>query len=236
MKGRSKRLRDGGGVVARLRDTPTRLWARWRLGYGITPLSYEWGTDRGLPVHRYYLNQFLKEFKSDIKGHCLEFQNPQYVPRLGRSAVSRLDILHIDETNPQATLVADLTKPNGLPSDQFDCIVCTHVLHVILDLDRAIAELWRILKPGGVLLVAVPHISMDGLEYQEIWRFTPHGLTALLARRFGPTNVQVRAYGNSLTAAGEIRGVVMTEFQRSELEHHDPRFPVEVCARAVKTT
>jgi hypothetical protein len=104
---------------------------------------------------------------------------------------------------------------------------------VILDLDRAVSELHRILKPGGVLIAAVPHISMYGEEYGEIWRFTPGGLRLLLTRAFGQ-GVLVRGYGNSLTAAGEIRGVTAREFLQSELDCHDSRFPVEVCARAVK--
>jgi SAM-dependent methyltransferase len=148
--------------------------------------------------------------------------------------VESLDILHIDASSPHATLIADLTRPNHLPRNRFDCIVCTHVLHVIFAVQHAVAELFRILKPGGTLLVAVPHISMYGPEYGEIWRMTPIGLQALLSPAFGPNNVLVRSYGNSLTAAGEIRGVVSNEFLRSELDSHDLRFPVEVCARAVK--
>jgi SAM-dependent methyltransferase len=197
-------------------------------------LSYEWGTDRGLPIHRYYIERFLAEFASAIRGDCLEFQDPQYTPRFGGSAVVNLDILHTDDTNPRATIVADLTKPNALPSNRFDCIVCTHVLHVIFDLGKALAEIHRILKPGGVLLVAVPHISMCGPQYHELWRFTPEGLASVLAPAFGAENVIVRAYGSSLTAAGEIRGLVVDEFVKSELESHDPRFAVEVCARAIK--
>jgi glycosyltransferase involved in cell wall biosynthesis len=215
--------------------TPMRFCSpgRLQIDIGIDPLSNWWGTDRGLAVHRYYIEQFLSEFTSDIRGHCLEFQDPLYVPRFGGTAVRKLDILHIDGTNPLASLVADLTKPNDLPSDTFDCIVCSHVLHVILDLDRAVSELHRILKPGGVLIAAVPHISMYGEEYGEIWRFTPGGLRLLLTRAFGQ-GVLVRGYGNSLTAAGEIRGVTAREFLQSELDCHDSRFPVEVCARAVK--
>ena len=45
----------------------------------------------------------------------------------------------------------------------------------------------------------------------------------------------VRAYGNSLTAAGEIRGLVEDEFSRATLREHDPAFAVEVCGRAVKS-
>jgi ubiquinone/menaquinone biosynthesis C-methylase UbiE len=148
--------------------------------------------------------------------------------------VEKLDILHIDDSNPRATLVADLIKPNDLPSSRFDCIICTHVLHAIADLDRAIAELYRILKSGGVLLVAVPQVSMCDPRYQELWRFTAEGLALILSKAFGKENVIVEAYGNSLTAAGEIRGMVAHEFSEATLNYHDPRFAVEVCARARK--
>jgi hypothetical protein len=208
--------------------------SRVRLTVGVQPLSYLWGFDRGVPIHRYYLEQFLQEYARDIRGHCLEFQNPGYTPRFGGSAVGKLDILHIDNTNPLATIVADLTQPNDVPSNEFDCIICTHVLHVIAELDKAISELYRILKPGGVLLVSVPHVSMCDPGFHEIWRFTPEGLCLVLAKAFGTSNVNVRAYGNSLTAAGEIRGLVAHEFSKATLDYHDPRFAVEVCARACK--
>lgn len=209
--------------------------ARLRLAVGVQPLSYFWGHDRGLALHRYYLDQFLQEYASDIQGHCLEFCDPAYTPRFGGSAVAKLDILHIDDSNPLATIAADLTKPNDIPSNTFDCIICTHVLHVIFELKSAVAEMHRILRPGAVLLVAVPHVSMYDPREHEIWRFTPEGLHLVLAGAFGAENVTIRAYGNSLTAAAEIRGLVSQEFTKAELDgHHDPRFAVEVCARAVK--
>jgi SAM-dependent methyltransferase len=148
--------------------------------------------------------------------------------------VTALDILHIDDSNPRATLTGDLTQPNGLPSDHFDCIVCTHVLHLIFDVRRASSELHRMLKPGGVLLIAVPNIGMGGSEYHELWGFTSEGLFRVLAEWFAEDSITIRAYGNSLTAAGEIRGVIASEFTRAELNTHDPRFAVEICARAVK--
>jgi SAM-dependent methyltransferase len=145
-----------------------------------------------------------------------------------------LDILHIDDSNPDATLVGDLTKPNALPSDTFDCIICTHVLHMVTDVRPAMAELRRMLKPAGVLLVAVPSVSMCGLQYNELWRFTPEGLSLLLSEAFGATNVTVRGFGNSLAAAAEIRGLVAAELTTDELDLIDPHFPVEVCGRAIK--
>ena len=208
--------------------------ARLKMVSDCEPMSYLWARDRGKPIHRHYLETFLAEFRRDIRGHCLEFQDPEYALEFGGDQVTKLDILHIDDSNKEATIVADLTKKNSLPDNQFDCILCTHVLHMIFDLQPAISDIHRILKPGGVLLVAVPHISMCGPEYHELWRFTPEGLERLLAQSFGGENVMVKAYGNSLTAAGEIRGMIIREFTEQELAYHDPRFAVEICARAIK--
>ncbi|MEJ7809948.1 MAG: glycosyltransferase [Gemmatimonadaceae bacterium] len=207
---------------------------RARLAVGVQPLSYRWGTDRGFAIHRYYLNQFLQAFRADIRGECLEFQDATYAPKYGGSAITRMDVLHLDASNPAATVVADLTKPNDIATDRFDCIICTHVLHLIPELDRAVSEMHRILKPGGVLLAAVPHVSMCDPNEHELWRFTPEGLAVLLSKAFSAEHVVVRAYGNALTAGGELHGLVADEFRPSELEYHDPRFAVEVCARAVK--
>ena len=207
---------------------------RIRLGVGVKALSYNWGNDRGFPIHRYYLELFLSEFAIDIRGHCLEFQRDQYTSQFGKTGVIKLDILHQDHSNPMATLVADLTKPNDLPSDSFDCIICTHVLQSIYDLKKAVCELHRMLKPEGVLLVGVPNVSMCGPEYNELWRFTSEGLQMLLSEVFKHENITMRAYGNSLTTAGDFRGLVTHEFSRKELNYHDFRFASEICAKAVK--
>jgi hypothetical protein len=80
-----------------------------------------------------------------------------------------------------------------------------------------------------------PHVSMCDPGFHEIWRFTPEGLCLVLAKAFGTGSVTVRAYGNSLTAAGEIRGLIAREFSKAALDYHDPRLAVEVCARAYKS-
>ena len=199
-------------------------------------MSYLWGLDRGVPILRHYLEQFLREFSSDIRGHILEFQEDSYTSRFGADRVVKKDILHKEDDNPNATIVADITKPNDIPSAQFDCIICTYVLNVIPDVDKAISELWRILKPGGVLLVAVPQSNMCAPYWHDLWRWTPEGFHLQLAKSFGEPNISVRAYGNSLTAAGDIRGLVTDEFTKAQLDYHDPRFGIVVCARAVKPT
>jgi hypothetical protein len=208
--------------------------ARAQLTVGVQPISSRAGWDRGTTINRYYLEQFLQECSSDIFGHCLEFQSDAYTSRFGGDKVTKLDILHKDIGNDKATLVADLTKANNIPSNWFDCIICTYVLHGIFELDKAISELHRILKPGGVLLIAVPGFSRTYSEYNPLWFFTPEGLRLLLARVFAAENVSVYAYGNSLTAAGHLRGLAAHEFTKGELNYHTLEFAVGVFARARK--
>jgi SAM-dependent methyltransferase len=40
--------------------------------------------------------------------------------------------------------------------DEFDAVVCCDVLEHVLDPTVVVAELWRVLKPGGALIVRVP--------------------------------------------------------------------------------
>jgi methyltransferase family protein len=223
-----------GKRVLRLIPLLNAPLGRLELAIGVRPLSYLWGSERGKEIARYYVEQFLQQFSSDIRGHCLEFRDNLYTTRFGENKVTRVDILDKSPSNRDATIVADLTRPNDIRNDSFDCIICTHVLHLIFERDDAISDLYRILKPGGVLLVAVPHVSMYDPNWHEFWRFTPEGLCGVLAKMFRSENVLVRAYGNSLTAAGEIRGLVVNEFTEDELNFHDERFAVEICARAVK--
>jgi SAM-dependent methyltransferase len=210
--------------------------ARVRLAVGVDPLSFAWGGDRGEAIFISYLCDFLQEFAADVRGHCLEFYEDAYTTAYGKSAVTKVDVLHVDASNPRATLVGDLTRPNDLPGCRFDCIICTHTLHLIFDVGKAVAEMHRMLRPGGVLLVGVPQVSMCDPGWHEFWRFTPEGLHRLLATAFPAENVTVRAYGNSLTSAGQLRGLTSREFTHRERSSHDARFAVEVCARAVKET
>ena len=39
----------------------------------LTPISRLWGSDRGLPIDRYYLERFLERHAGDVRGHVLEF-------------------------------------------------------------------------------------------------------------------------------------------------------------------
>jgi SAM-dependent methyltransferase len=74
-----------------------------------------------------------------------------------------------------ADVVADLHE---LPVDlgPFACVICTEVLEHVSDPDRVLAQLHRVLDPGGLLLVTVPFVGALHEEPHDYRRYTNHGL------------------------------------------------------------
>jgi len=83
----------------------------------------------------------------------LEIGDADYTRKFGGKRVTHSDVLHVADRDPPATIVADLTAAEHIPSNAFDCAIVTQTLHLIYDVRAAIGTLYRILKPGGVLVV-----------------------------------------------------------------------------------
>ncbi len=204
----------------------------------VQPISAEWGYDRGTPVDRYYIEQFLAEHQADIHGRVLEVKNNDYTQRFGRD-VAQSDVLDIDAANPRATLIADLTSAEALSSDQFDCFILTQTLQFIYDTRAALTHAQRLIRPGGVLLVTVPSISRIAPRYglqTDYWRFTRASCAALFGEVFGAEQVTVCSYGNVLTGVAFLAGLAYEELTPRELETRDDYFPLIIAVRAVKST
>lgn len=57
-----------------------------------------------------------------------------------------------------------------LESNSFDVITMWHVLEHVPDVEHQIAELKRLLKPSGTIIIAVPNFkSYDAKYYKEFW-------------------------------------------------------------------
>ncbi|HUF34671.1 MAG TPA: methyltransferase domain-containing protein [Gemmatimonadales bacterium] len=202
-----------------------------------TPLSRHWGADRGTPVDRYYIERFLEAHRSDIRGRVLEVKDGEYARRFGRE-VTGVDVLDIYPANPEATVIVDLTSADAVPGNSYDCFILTQTLQFILEPRAALAHVWRVLRPGGVLLATVPTVSRVIREFdylQDHWRFTPSACTILFAERFGPAQIDVRGRGNVLVSIAFLAGLAAEELSGDELERDDPDFPLLVTIRAVKS-
>src|SRR5262249_47025681 len=92
-------------------------WVRFGSFRRTAPFSRAWGTDRGLPIDRYYIEKFLAEHSSDIYGHVLEIGDNRYTSKFGSDKVVQSDVLHVVHGNRKANLVADLTCADGIPAE-----------------------------------------------------------------------------------------------------------------------
>jgi SAM-dependent methyltransferase len=109
-------------------------------------------------------------------------------------------------------LVDAVARAEQLPLGDatFDLVICTQVLQYIAEPSLVFAEIRRVLKPGGALLLSVPSAGLiDGVE--ERWRFLPAGLRYLLAD-FGI--VEVVAEGSSVVGLFRTLNVCLDLFAR----------------------
>jgi SAM-dependent methyltransferase len=206
----------------------------------LSPISAIFGKDRDLlTIERYYIEEFLRKNSADVRGRCLEMGDPAYIRKFGGDKVTQADVLNYVEGNPQATIVADLTDAPHIPDNSFDCIIITQTLQMIFEVDKAIATLHRILKPGGVVLCTSHGMTRvarrEGVDdWGEYWHFTTQSKRRLFHRYFPKDHVQVSTVGNVFTCICNLHGLAASEIDQTELDTHDPNYEMLVLVRAVK--
>ncbi|WP_187264256.1 glycosyltransferase [Pontibacter beigongshangensis] len=203
----------------------------------LTPFSRDFGYDRGGAIDRYYIENFLQGEATCIKGRVLEIGDNEYTMKFGGGKVSKSDIFHVNDENPQATLIGDISNAPQIPDNTFDCIILTQTLHLIYDFKGALATCHRILKPGGALLLTVPYITSiakDEWGATWYWSFTDKVLRLLMAETFPGGKAEVGSFGNVLVASAFLYGMGRTEISQKELDHYDPQYQVINTVKAIK--
>jgi SAM-dependent methyltransferase len=224
--------------LARLAVWPPVGWIRFGQFRCIQPVSRNFGNSRGLEIDRYYIEKFLSEHRMDIHGHVLEIKHNTYTRKYGEDRVTKSDVLHKVDGNPDATIVADLSNADHLPSNTFDTIIFTQTLQFIYDIKSTVATLYRILKPGGILLATASGIAQispeDFEQWGEYWRFTSLSARFLFEEIFPKESVSVHSYGNVLTAISFLEGLAVEDLKKKELDTTDPNYELLITVRAVK--
>jgi hypothetical protein len=203
---------------------------KWYDLKSVEPVSRKFGFDRGTPIDRYYIEKFLDNNRHHIRGNVLEVAESKYSKKFG-SEVGKFEVLHVEKTST-ATIIGDLSKPDTLPRDVIDCFICTQVFNFIYDFHKAIEGTHRLLKPGGVVLATVSGISQisryDADRWGHFWSFYPQGIERAFKAVFGDSQVEVKSYGNSLSAIAFIKGLALEELKAEELEFMDADYPVSI--------
>lgn len=89
--------------------------------------------------------------------------------------------LDLKATHPDLDYLGDIQQM-PLPDAQFDTVFSAEVLEHVPDPNQALREVYRVLKPGGKLVMSIPHLMYLHNEPNDFYRYTKYGLRVLLER------------------------------------------------------
>lgn len=233
--------RPAQDVLRRAHASPTIRRSVRRVRFGslrrLQPISRGWGSERGTPIDRIYIDRFFAEHADAIRGRVLEVRDPRYASAHA-TGVEHVEIVDIDPRNELATIVADLADPGSLPAAAFDCVIVPQTLVYVRDLGAAVANLWQSLSPGGTLLITTPAIARIDPDAagDDRWHLTPAGLAEIVRVSCPSGHAAVAGHGNPLVAIAFLHGLAQEELKPDELEFEHPLFPVVVTAAVRKPT
>lgn len=211
-----------------------RLLLKPKSKYKLYPISSIYGFDRGKPIDRYYIEQFLEKSKAKIRGSVLEVTDNKYTREFGGKRVEQSDVLDINNKNKIANIISDLRNLSEIKDNSYDAIILTHVIGLIDDFDSVVLEIYRVLKPGGSVIVTAAAYNMVSELTQNYWRFTEASLKYIFLKQFKKAKLQVDSYGNVLIAQAFLVGMALEDVNKRDLEFVDKRYPVVISLIAQK--
>lgn len=150
-------------------------------------------------VHRTLLNSELKKmFKRLKKGTVLDVGS-RFSPYKQLIPYTTFLTLDIDKRfNPD--LCCDVHNIK-CKSNSFDTIIATELLEHLHNPQKAIDEIYRILKPRGILILSAPFIYPYHPDPTDYYRYSEEGLRYLL-RKF--RKVEIHKFGNKLQVTWQL--------------------------------
>lgn len=224
-----------GLVKALLRKKTPVLFTEWSRTRPVSPV---FGLDRGTPIDRYYIEEFLQKNAQLIKGRTLEIGGSDYSRKYGGPRVEAFEVLNATPDNKAATIIGDLTDFATLPESAVDCFICTQTFNFIYEVQKAVAGAHHLLKPGGVLLATVAGICQisryDMDRWGDYWRFT----TASVQKLFEPLfqgGLEIESRGNVMAACAFLQGVAVEDLPNPALlDENDSDYQVLITIVARK--
>lgn len=141
---------------------------------------------------RYLVLSFLSSRVKGFSSRLIEKQEGLKVLDVGcglkpyRSYFGKID----DYVGIDKSWIAERTKAldvrasaESIPfkSNLFNIVLCTQVLEHVAFPEQTLKEMYRVLKPGGWLILSTHGIWVEGHEIVDLWRWTSEGLQKMLS-------------------------------------------------------
>lgn len=170
-------------------------------------------------IHYYFLIRDIREAINEYaRGHFLDLgcgnkpyeslYNPKTEQQVG------CDVIQSDQNRVD---VICLATELAFPDARFDSVLCTQVLEHVFDHNKMMKEVFRVLKPGGHVILTVPFAWELHEEPYDFFRYTKHALKEL----FEQTGFQIdyiKPNGGKWAAIYQLRNnMLYTSFKKKTI-------------------
>lgn len=145
------------------------------------------------------LNVILTRVFSSLKpGKVIDVgsKNSPYLSKIPHTSYLRLDI----DPKSKPDIVCDLHKIIW-KRNYFDTVIATEVLEHLYDPQKAVNEIWRILKPRGMAILSTRFIYKYHPDPKDYYRFTPDSLKYMF-RNFA--RIKIYPHGNRIQTIWQL--------------------------------
>lgn len=194
----------------------------------VNPVSRQFGTERGTPVDRYYISDFLKNNRKYITGKVLEIEDAKYTHLYGTNYTSI--VMDVSSSKPWVNFNANLETGEGIEDSVADCFILTQTLMYIYDLNRAAESIYRLLKPGGIVLITCSGISQNSVRCMDNYGCYFNFNASVFDKLFGDKSrydvLESGSYGNVKTVAAHLIGLCQEDLDEADFRYNDPYYPL----------
>ena len=140
--------------------------------------------------------------RGHIKGDVLDVGCGQMPFRIYlEKCFTSYDGLDLERRSPHTLYLGDAQDMNNVPDNAYDTVISVSVLEHLPHPIKAIAEMKRVCRPGGQIIMCTPFLARLHEEPHDYFRYTHHALT-MFAREQQLRVRAITAYGGIFTFLG----------------------------------
>lgn len=198
------------------------------------PISRQFGTERGTPIDRYYIESVLADHSDHIWGDVLEIEDNTYTMQFGGNKVKQSIVMDVSSTDSRVSFNGNIETGQGIRDEIADCFILTQTLMYIYDLGSAAHNIIRLLKKGGTALITCSGISQNSRRcmdnYGCYFNFNEDAFVKMFGKESGAQVLETGSFGNVKTVSAHINGLCCEDLAAEDFVPNDKYYPLIVYA------